>query len=105
MNINSAESCKSDGSQTLQTCSALCLSGLPGACLSDAKLKTVARAEEECVPVSAAAGTASVPALAAEFGGAGVEKTSSTLRRSMRPGAPQQGCSPGSWEEALHWPC
>lgn len=105
MNINSAESRKSNGSQTLQTCSALCLSGLPGACLSDAKLKTVTRAEEECVPVSAAAGTASVPALAAEFWGAGVEKTSSMLGRSMQPGAPQQGCSPGSREESLHWPC
>lgn len=67
MNINSAGSHERSCSQTLQTCSALHLSGLPGARLNDAKLKTVDRAEEEFVPVSGTAGTAPVPDLAADF--------------------------------------
>lgn len=71
MNINSAESFNLDSSQTLQTCSALCSSGLLGACLNVTELKTVAGAEEKLVPVSDAACGATVHALAAEFGKGG----------------------------------
>lgn len=68
MNINSAESLHLNSSQTLQTYSVFCLSGLLGACLNDTELKTVARAEEKLVLVPDAACSATVHTLAAEFG-------------------------------------
>ena len=71
MNINSAESLNLHSSQTLQTCSALCSSGLLGACLNVTELKTVARAEEKLVPVPDAACSAAVHTSAAEFGKGG----------------------------------
>lgn len=64
MNINSAESFHLNSSQTLQTCSVLCSSGLLGACFNDTELKPVARADEKLLPVP---GSAAVHTLAAEF--------------------------------------
>jgi len=84
MNINNAESLNVDSSQVLQTCSALCSSGLRGVCPNDTKLKMVARVEEKPVLVPDTARTAAMHNLAAEFGKQVLGKTPSSYLQGCR---------------------